>query len=143
MAKKYNPKKVTITWGAIEFSGFMDGVFVECEYDEARVTVHTGTDGEVTFALNASEVATVTVTLAQSSKVNAQLSARMPRSKLNRLPVAEFQIKDLGGTTVVHSESACIETVAPISFGNEIEARAWVFKLPAAEITVGDNEVAS
>lgn len=140
MIKKYNPKKVTGSWKGIEFLGYMDGTFIEVEYEEDAVTPHVGNGGDVTFVLNANQLAKATITIIQGSDTNDDLTAQVPNADANRLPRGDFQIEDLNGTTLVNSKDAVISKTAPIEFGKNVTARKWIFLLPKARIVAGGSE---
>jgi hypothetical protein len=141
--KKYAPKKITLSWSppgtTIQPSGFMDGTFVEVEFAEDAVTVHTGADGTISLVLNGSRLAYVTITLAQTSPDNAKLSAQVADPDANRLPTGTFNMKDLNGNTLVSGTDAFIVKTAKIDFGKSITGRAWKIGIPVATINVGQG----
>lgn len=141
--KKYNPKKVPGSWSppgkTIQFQGFMDGEFLEIEYAEDQVTLHIGTDGTVSAVLNPNKLAYVTVTLAQTSPTNAELSAQVPDADANRLPAGAMNWEDLNGKSLIHGDTAFIVKTAPVMFGKSITGRKWKFAVTKAVISVGDG----
>lgn len=139
MLKKYNPKKINGGWNGVPFLGYMDGTFIEVEFAEDAVTVHVGSQGDVSVVLNANRMATVTVTLIQGSPTNDQLSRLVPDARLNSLPTGPFSMSDLNGTTLVSGKDAFIRKTAKIEFGKTITGRQWVFVIPEAEIFVGQG----
>lgn len=139
MARKWNPKRLVVTWRGIPFLGFMDGTFVSVEADEDAAMKHVGADGRATVALNPNRGAAVTVTIAQSSPTNDLLSALLPNAEGDSLPSGDLLIKDLNGTTLFHAETAWIKKVANLTFGKEIEGREWVLDCEAATIFVGGS----
>jgi hypothetical protein len=139
MARKYNPKKVVVTWRGIPLAGFMDGTFVTVEADEDSTMKHVGADGRATVALNANQGAQITVTLAQSSPANDLLSAMLPNADSDSLPTGDFMIKDLNGTTLCHADVAWLKRPANVSYGKEIEGREWTFDCEAMVFLVGGS----
>lgn len=143
--RKYNPKKITGSWKgkigtrefSIQFEGYMDGTFVQAEYDEDAVTEHVGSDGTVTVVLNANKKATVTITLVQGSPTNDELSKFVPDAARNFLPVGQLNFEDLNGTTKVKSAQSWIRKTSPVEFSNTVTGREWKFGLADAEIVVG------
>ena len=141
---RYNPKRINNSWVpdgfTINFKGFMDGTFVEVEFDEAQVTTHTGADGTTTFILNANETATATVTIVQGSPTNDDLSENLPSARFDRLPAGPWNLSDLNGFSLVSSEFAVLEKVAKVEFGKSVVGRQWKFKLHQAQIIVGGDD---
>lgn len=141
--KKWNPKKLTGSWSppgaTIQPVGFMDGTFLEVEYDEDAVTAHVGNDGTVSYVLNANEKATLTLTIVQTSPSCAALSAQVPNAAANRLPAGPMAWKDLNGNTVIESNDVVLMRVPKVAFGKNVEGRAFKFILPHAKIVLGDG----
>jgi hypothetical protein len=137
--KKYNPKKINGGWNGIQFLGYMDGTFIEIEFAEDAVTVHVGSQGDVSVTLNANRMATVTVTLIQGSPTNDQLSRFVPDARTNSIPTGPLSFVDLNGTTVCSGKDAFIRKTAKIEFGKAITGRQWIFVVPEAEIFVGQG----
>lgn len=137
MLNKYNPKKIAGNWGGIRFLGYMNTTFIEVEYDEKAASIHVGADGTVSVVLNANETAKAKLVIVQGSSTNDDLAKKLPRARLNKLPVDDFLVTDLNGNTVIHSQFAFLEGMTPVKFGNEIVGREWTFILPYAEIVPG------
>lgn len=148
MPTKFNPKRITgsfkgVVGGrefAVQFTGYMDGTFIQASFNQDAVTEHVGSQGDVTLILNADKTATVTVTLAQGSASNGDLSNLVPDADNDYLPVGTLTFKDLNGTTKIKGPTSYIKKTAPIEFGNQVTGRQWVFGIPNAEITVGVGE---
>lgn len=136
---KYNPKRVTGSLMNIPFQGYMDGTFVEIEYDEAAVVTTSGGDGEMSAVLNPNKHAKCTVTFVQGSPTNDAFSKKVPDADRNYLPTGAFQLKDLNGTTIAKCKDAFIEKMSKIEFGKTITGRQWVIIMPNAEITAGGD----
>lgn len=141
---RYNPKRINNSWvpdgETINFQGFMDGTFVEVEFDESQITTHTGADGTTTFILNANETATATVTIVQGSPTNDDFSENLPSARFDRMPGGPWNLSDLNGFSLVTSEFAVIEKVAKVDFGKGVVGRAWKFKLHQAQIIAGGDD---
>lgn len=137
MIKKFSPKKIRGGWNKVPFLGYMDGSFVEIEYDEAAVTAHVGGQGDVTFVLNANQMAKATITLIQGSPTNDALSKLTPDPSRDYMPTGTFSLVDLNGTTVVTSDNSVIEKMTKVEFGKSLTARKWTFLLPVAAINAG------
>lgn len=145
--RKFNPKRITGSFkgtiGGRDFvvafqACFMDGSFINANYNAARITEHVGSQGDVTIVLNADKTATVTVTLVQGAPQNAQLSNLIPDADRNFLPVGVLNFEDLNGNTKVKGPEAYIKETAPIEYSNVVVGRAWVFGIASAELFVGE-----
>lgn len=147
MLRKYNPKKITGSFSgkigsrefAVQFIGFMDGTFIEAEYDEDQVTKHMGGHGDATAILNPNKGATCTVTFVQGSPVNDDLSDLVPDADKDFFPVGVLSFVDLNGTTAVKSPQAWIKKMAKVDFGKDVAGRVWMFDLTNADIHVGGS----
>lgn len=145
MLLKYNPKKITGSFKgsiggrdfSVRFVGYMDGTFMEAEYDEDHVTKHVGSDGTASAVLNANRGAKITVTLVQGSPSNDALSKLVPDARKNFLPVGTLTFDDLNGTAAVKTVEAWIMKTAKVEFGKELLGRQWVFDTGECEINVG------
>lgn len=145
MPQKYNPKRIIGSFKgkigdrdfAVKFLAFMEGSFIEAEYDEDRVTVHVGADGVTTFVLNANSNGKCLVTFSQGSPVNQQLSNLIPSADLDFMPVGTLEFRDLNGTTVVSSAAAVISKTAKIEFSNAVTGRQWTFAMDHATLIAG------
>lgn len=150
MAKplKYNPKAIVGSFQGktpqgrdfvVKFVAFMDGTFVEVEYNEDRVTRHDGADGTPTYVVTAGKGAKLMVTFAQGSPVNTLLSQLIPDAEKNYMPTGILSFEDLNGNTKVKDTDSVISKVAKVSFGDKVEGRQWTFEMAAADIFVGEG----
>lgn len=146
---KFNPRRLTGSWkgnaprdfAAVFDGGFMDGTFLEAKFNGPRVSEHEGSDGTVTVVLNASSLATATITLSQGNPLNEYLSFLVSDAKRDFFPRGAFDWVDLNGSTKVKAPKAYIKESAPVIFGNQVQARAWIFGLVEATIIAGAGEV--
>ena len=146
MLNQYNPKRVTGSFqpaitGApsIPFLGYMDGTFIDAEFDADAVTKHVGADGNVTYVLNADKTAKLVLTIVQGSITNDQLSAYVPDGRRNYLVTGTLSFKDLDGNSVVYDSNAVLMKMPKVVFGKEVQGREWQFILSSAEITAGGS----
>lgn len=145
MLLKYNPRKITGSYTgsigdrqfSVKFEGYMDGTFVEAEFDEDHVTKHVGGDGVTSAVLSANRGATIVVTFVQGAPVNEELSKLVPDGRKNYLPVGTVKIEDLNGTTAINAAEAWIKKTAKVEFGKDILGRQWTFDTGEADINVG------
>ncbi len=145
---KYSPKRVTGSFQPnvpnaplIRFLGYMDGEFIECEFNSDSVTHHVGADGNVTYVLNADKTAKLMLRIVQGSETNDLLSQFVPDARRGYMPTGVISFQDLDGNSVVHDANSVIVKMTPIKFGKEIVAREWHFTLADAEIVAGGSNV--
>jgi len=131
--RRYNPKRVAISFAGLQLVGFMDGTFAAFQMDEDQVMRTVGADGFGVATLNANLGATVKITLIQASPSNDSLSALLPDPINGRLPTGEFQIKDLNGTTLLHAKDAYIVRVPNVDYAKEVGPREWTFQLDSVD----------
>jgi len=137
--RTFDPKSVIVTIGGVPMSGYADGTFLEITADTQQWTKVTGADGFTTRVKSNDYGGVMTLTLSQSSPSNDVLSALLNVDKLSNAGVVPILIKDLSGTTIIFSASGWIQQFPDISFGNEINNRAWVLDLADMDILVGGN----
>jgi hypothetical protein len=137
--RTFDPKSVIITIGGVPISGYADGTFLEITADTQQWTKVTGADGFTTRVKSNDYGGVMTLTLSQSSPSNDVLSALLNVDKLSSAGVVPILIKDLSGTTIMFSASGWIQQFPDVSFGNEINNRAWVLDLADMDILVGGN----
>lgn len=136
----FDPKSVIITIGRNPISGYADGTFLEITADNQQFTKVTGADGYTTRVKSNNYGGVLTLTLAQSSPSNDYLSGLLNLDRTVNGGVVPILIKDLSGTTVIFSATGWIQQFPDISFGNEMNTRAWTFDLADVDILVGGNE---
>jgi len=135
----FDPKSVVVTIGGIPMSGYADGTFLEITADNQQFTKVTGADGYTTRIKSNNYGGVMTLTLAQSSFSNDALSVILNADRLSNAGVVPILIKDLSGTTVVFSATGWIQQFPDISFGNEMNNRAWAIELAEIDIFIGGN----
>lgn len=128
--KTYDPSHVSMFYGPIEMQGFAQDAAISVEHDEDDWTLVVGVDGEGTRSRTSNKSATITVSLMQSSTVNALLSAQ--RTLDNNTPGGTggfpILIKDNSGTTVLSCESAWIQKAPTAELNREATTREWIFR---------------
>lgn len=144
MAHKYAPKRITGSFQpsggpSIQFHGFMDGTFLDLDFNEDAVSAHVGSDGNVTGTLSANMTATLTMTFVQGSDTNDALSNYVPNGRTSFFPSGTLTIQDLNGTTLASDNGAWIMKMAKITFGKEVTGREWKFYMPNATIFAGGD----
>jgi hypothetical protein len=131
--KTYDPSNVTMFYGPIQMQGFAQDAAISVEHDEDDWTLVVGVDGEGTRSKTSNRSATITVSLMQSSLVNALLDAERELDALTPggtggLPIL---IKDLSGATLLAAESAWIQKPPTVELNRESTTREWVFRTDA------------
>ena len=124
--KNYDPLKIIVVLGEIQFQGFAEGTFVTTEQETDTFTKSVGAGGDVTRVRNHNNSGRMTVTLIQTSPTNDLLSARFNVDKATGLNTAPLMIKDLNGTTLLEAPNAWIVKRAEVEYGSEASNREWM-----------------
>ncbi len=137
--RTYDPKSVLVTVGGVSMSGYADGTFLEITADNQQFTKVTGADGYTTRVKSNNYGGIMTLTLSQSSPSNDVLSGILALDRAANGGVVPVLIKDMSGNTVVFAATGWIQQFPDMSFGNEINDRAWIIDLADIDIFVGSN----
>lgn len=135
----FDPKDVVVSIGGVPMSGYADGTFLEITADTQQFTKVVGADGYTTRVKSNNYGAVMTLTLSQSSPSNDVLSGILNLDRLSNRGVVPILVKDLSGTTVFFAGTGWIQQFPDVSYGNEINNRAWVFDLAEVDIFIGGN----
>lgn len=131
----YDPKQVNVSWAGIPIQGAMDGQFLEMDFAEDNVMIHSGAQGFTSFVENSNETGTATITLSQRSPTNTLLSAAFAARKMGTLLV-----KDLSDTTTIAlGFDTRIGKHAPIKRGKDIIGTEWKFLISRYKPTAGGD----
>jgi len=136
--KTFDPKKVIVTWGAIIFTDFADGAFVEITQEDNFEAV-MGADGSENRVNKNRTGGDCNVTLQQQSITNDALSAQYEIDKANNTGYKPFTVKDINGTTLAYSPQAYIKKLPDMTESSDGETRQWNFRLPQLQMVVGGN----
>lgn len=127
--KNYNAAAVTVAWNGIAIEGGLGtDEFVSIAQTTERFTSEVGSDGEVVRSQNNDHRAEVTITLLQTSLVNALLSAKALEDRLTGGAVGALIIKDNNGNELFTASKAWIKSVPDAAFGREVGERAWIIE---------------
>jgi len=137
-AKTFDINKYIFTFGSIVVSGLASGTFVDITFDAPFYVSSQGTDGEVCRVLRNKTMATITLTLMQSSATNDLLSAALEADRAGNIQ-EPLVIKDLNGTTVAIATQCWIEQKPKVTFGDETQNREWTIKAANLVEFVGGN----
>ncbi len=116
----YDPKQVLVTWGPVLFSGFADGTFINAARNNQGANVAIGSTGDGARAISNDRSGIVTLTILQTSTINAQMSAIAKLDEASGDGVHPLLIKDLRGLDLVKAENAWIQKIADFIRGREI-----------------------
>lgn len=116
----YDPKKVLVTFGPVLFSGFADGTFITAVRNNQGVNLEVGSTGDAARALSNDKSGIITLTLLQSSNVNALMSGIEKLDQENGDGVLPLFIKDLKGLDLVKAGTAWIQKMADYNRGRVI-----------------------
>ena len=135
-AKIYDSKEVTVVVCGIpidSIGGYADGEFLTIEQAEQDFMSVVGTDGEVSRSKSNNRMATITLSLMQTSTANAALSAlnNIDVAAKNGAGVGPLMIKDRQGTALYSASKCWISKPPDVTFDRTATARAW-------EITCAD-----
>ena len=128
--KVYNADQVqVVVCGVPVTKGWGDGAFLRIEQNEDSYTEVVGTDGEVTRSRTNNRTHTITLTLMQSSDVNALLSAvhTLDINSPGGAGIGPLIVKDGSGTSLYIAEKCWVKKPPVVEFGREAGPREWVF----------------
>ena len=137
--RSFDPKLIKISFGATLLTGFAEGTFVKVSRNGAAFEKSRGSDGSVDRINKNALDFTVTVTLKQTSPINAILSGLMLADQLKNNGVLPLVIKDLGGSTLFTAAQAYISKDPDQEFGDSLTTREWTFETGIAANLVGGN----
>ncbi len=143
MLYTYDSKYFKFIFGGSPAVGTNDGDFVSIEMDEDDWATSRGADGNVVRSNNQNVIATVTLTLQQTSPYNDYLSGIRKLDKVSGQGVKTLLVKDLLGTTKFFSKWAYIQKIANINRGIEAQGSEWTFKAISPAMYVGGNAPAT
>lgn len=137
--RSYDPKDIKISFGATKLVGFAEGTFVKITRNGAAFEKSRGADGSVDRVNKNALDFTVTVTLKQTSPVNAILSGYMLADQVKNAGVLPLTIQDMGGATLFTAAQAYIAKDPDQEFGDSLSSREWTFETGIAANLVGGN----
>jgi hypothetical protein len=135
----YNPKEIAVTLKGSLLSGFAKGTFINVELDDDDWSLDQGTDGQVLRSRKANSVATVTLTLQQSSLSNDVLTGMRNIDRANGEGTGTFLLKDTRGTTLISAPFAFINKPTALGFADEATNRDWKISLVDVVFNAGGN----
>lgn len=134
----FDINKFLVIFGGTRLSGFVEGTFLEVEFDDDSFQDQAGVDGEVCRVQNAKAIATATVHILQSSGTNDILSGYFLADKSLNAPLP-FLVKDMSGRTVLESTESWILRIPPLNYAEEVQSREWQIRCAKLVAHVGGN----
>jgi len=140
MFASYNPKDVAVIFGGIPLDGFVDGTFLDLQFDEVQWNKVTGADGLTSRAKTNNYAGILTLTLQQTSNSNDYLAGIWNADRRTSAGVLPLLVKDASGRTVIAAKNAWIRQAPNLSFSKEVEGREWALDLDDMEWFGGGNQ---
>lgn len=139
----YDPKLYTAVVAAlpIDAEAYADGEFIKLERDTDKFTDVAGTGGGVARARQHDDRATFTLTLLQTSKVNAILSTlyNLDANGEGEAGVGPFLLKDRGGLSLYAAASCWIARAPDVTLDKGVTARVWKIRIAKLKSFEGGN----
>lgn len=138
----YDPKRISIVIGSHIVSGYAEDTFVSIEPDGDGTQAQAGADGEVGRSLSNNPLATLTLTLQQTSLSNDAMSDLLNLDRASGgAGVVPLQVRDLRGRTVFAASQAWVKQMPTIEYGSELSDREWELGCVMTESYLGGNLV--
>jgi hypothetical protein len=137
--KTYDPKEITIIFGATIVSGFADGSFVKVERTTDTWSTVAGADGEVSRSKSNDKRGTITITLQQTSLTNDIFSAYFQADELTNNGVLPVIVKNIRGIDIHTAAQAWVKKPAAVEYGKESGSREWIIETDELLTFVGGN----
>lgn len=137
--RSYDPKQIVIAFGPTVITGYAEGTFVKVARNGNAFEKSRGADGSVDRTNKNALDFTVTITLKQTSPVNAILSGLLLADQISNAGLLPLTIKDLGGATLFSAAQAYIAKDPDQEFGDSLSSREWTFETGIAANLIGGN----
>lgn len=132
----YDPNEVIFQFGGADISAFGPGTFIQITQDADAFNVVVGAAGDVVRSKTNNKLATITVSIMQTSPDNDLLSTiyNTDQKARNGAGVAPLVVRDSAtGRAVFAAASAWIHKAPDVTFDQQDTPRQWVFKAAALE----------
>lgn len=139
MGATYDPKRVTIIFGAMEIKGFSEDSIVEAEPLGDGIKTIVGADGETARSLDPNRNWKVTLKLMNTSSSNDYLSTVHIADRATGKGILPLAIKDLSGRTTFFASEAWIKNFPKIAREKNIKDNEWELETGPADVFVGGN----
>ncbi len=136
----YSLDAVTATFGGIDLNnGAGKGGFMKITQDEDNWTYTPGIGGEAVFNHKPTKSVTVEVTLLQTSKANALLSAFFIASEAAGGTPAPFFFEDRKGSSKMVATDSVLTKLADENYNEEADDVTWKMILHSPQRFVGQH----
>ena len=124
----YSADQVLVVFGPYSLEGRGPDTFCTVERAEDSFKTVVGADGEVTRVRNLKRHGTITVTLMQTSKSNADLQGQIliDEATPNGLAIWPALVKDYDGNVLWTADESWLQKPAKSELGAEVGTREWV-----------------
>jgi hypothetical protein len=137
--RAWNIKDLALSLNAVPLDdgGYGEDEVMQLEWAEDQFTAYVGADGEVSRASTNNNLATVTLTYAQTAAANDRLTAILKAdiAASNGAGAGMFSARDTAGRMVVSSERSWIMAFPSVTMGKTIQTVQW--KIQLADAAVG------
>ena len=137
--RSYDPKQVVVTFGPAVLTGYAEGTFIKIARNGNAFEKSRGADGGVDRVNKNALDYTVTLTLKQTSPINAILSGLLLADQISNSGTLPFVVKDLGGATLFTAAQAWIAKDPDQEFSDSLTTREWTFETGVAANLIGGN----
>jgi hypothetical protein len=136
----YSPDSIDVVISGIRISGYVQGTYISLVTRTDSDTLTVGSDGLSAFNHNFDDSATLTLTLMPNAVSNDVLTGLW---KLQRSGVVHpFAMQDRNGRTVAASAACRISKLPDVTYGTEVEPRAWTIIVSNLNLYVGGSPAA-
>lgn len=137
--RSYDPKQVVVTFGPTVLTGYAEGTFIKIARNGNAFEKSRGADGSVDRVNKNALDYTVTLTLKQTSPINAILAGLLLADQLTNSGTLPLVVKDLGGATLFTAAQAWIAKDPDQEFSDSLTNREWTFETGVAANLIGGN----
>jgi len=124
--KSYDPAEVSLTVGAVQIGGYIQGTGIEFDFAEDRWKKSVGITGEVVRSKSNDKTGTVTIHLMQTSSSNDVLNGFLLADDAGNAGVVPFALVDINSGTTIAAGESWVKKPPKVDFGAEASERMWV-----------------
>ena len=139
MLKTYDSRKVLISLGSHNVTGYSDDSFVSIEPNGDGVVKKVGCDSEVIRSIDPDDTANMTLTLLQQSPTISFCQKMYDRDRADGTGTFSVLVKDLKGGLIFSAQDAWVVTPMTRDFAKEAPDREISIQCGAVEYS-GENE---
>ncbi len=141
MVETYDPTQVLTVWNGIpiDSGAYAEGTFMTVARNNEAWNLSVGSGGGAARAKSGDRSGRVTLTLRQTSPVNALLNSASVADEATGDGVGKLLIKDLSGQDVVIGAQSWIVKPPDLERSNEVTGQEWIIECEVLEILVAGN----